>query len=74
MRFKESQAEQFQRFQKVTTLEDHLRDGGFGSWLAEALISSGSDLSHFSSDALDPRVCGTVGSQRLLEEYGGLIA
>ena len=72
MESKDLQAQQVVDFETVTTLEDHLYDGGFGSWLLEALAKSGNLISRLRIEALNPRVCGTVGSQTTLNRYGGL--
>lgn len=72
MESKPLQALQVASHAAVTTLEDHLRDGGFGSWLMEAVAQSGGPLDRLHAEALDPRVCGTVGSQNMLNAYGGL--
>ncbi|MDT7834494.1 transketolase family protein [Aquabacterium sp. OR-4] len=69
---KSGQAEQVERFAHVLSMEDHLRDGGFGSWLQEALCVRPDLLPRLRADALDPVVCGTVGSQAMLNELGGL--
>ncbi len=72
MSAKPTQAAQVQLCERVTTLEDHLRDGGFGSWLMEAVADSPELLARLRAEALDPRVCGTVGSQSTLNALGGL--
>lgn len=56
----------------VITLEDHLRDGGFGAWLLESLPALHNLRDKVLIRALDPVVCGTVGAQRILNEMGGL--
>lgn len=57
---------------EVVTIEDHLLDGGFGSWLMEAK-SLATDLQcTISPIALNSNVCGTVGSQFVLNRCGGL--
>jgi transketolase len=66
------QEQQVARYSTVTTLEDHLLDGGFGSWLMEAVAQSGGSLDRLHAKGLDPKVCGTVGSQAMLNAYGGL--
>ena len=58
-------------FKDVITFEDHLTDGGFGSWLAEALLQSDC-TTRVHSVGLSPEVCGTVGSQVTLNRLGGL--
>ncbi len=78
MASKAEQAQTLARFSDVRTLEDHLLDGGFGSWLLEAQAHGHVDAAHAPTTrlrplALDPRVCGTVGSQATLNRLGGLL-
>ncbi|XZG69403.1 transketolase family protein [Chitinibacteraceae bacterium HSL-7] len=68
------QAEQLAGYQGVTTFEDHLYDAGFGSWLMESVVGKPNLLGIIRNKALDPIVCGTTGSQKTLELYGGLTA
>ena len=71
MATKAQQAEQLAEFDEVITLEDHLNDGGMGSWLLEA--ASGAGLAdRVRLRGLDPVVCGEVGSQNTLNRLGGL--
>lgn len=76
MSAKRNQADMLTRMRQVVTLEDHLQDGGFGSWLLEAralLENEGRDpLPRIRQLALSPEVCGTVGSQAMLNRLGGL--
>ncbi len=74
MASKPTQAAQVAGRRRVTTLEDHLRDGGFGSWLMEAVADQPDLLVRLRAEALDARVCGTVGSQAVLNAWGGLVA
>lgn len=69
---KQAQAEAVARYRNVVTLEDHLTDGGFGSWMLEAAIGRPELLSRIGSIALDPVVCGMVGAQPTLNRAGGL--
>lgn len=71
---KHMQAIQVGCYKAITTLEDHLYDGGFGSWLLEAVSRDRGAVERLKIEALDPRVCGTVGSQHTLNFYGGIIA
>jgi transketolase len=71
MRSKAAQAAQAARYEEVTTLEDHLVDGGFGSWLMEALAANAVPT-RVNARALSAEVCGTVGSQATLNALGGL--
>lgn len=72
MASKAAQAEQLARWDGVTTLEDHLADAGFGSWLRESLESAPHLMPRVSVKALDPKVCGLVGTQATLNRLGGL--
>lgn len=58
---------------EVLTIEDHLQDGGFGSWLLEARAADPMLDCIVRPIALSPEVCGTVGSQSTLNRLGGLI-
>lgn len=70
---KESQDEFVRTHSAILTLEDHLIDGGFGSWLLESLVCHAPDLlQKVRIRALDPSVCGTVGSQHTLNRLGGI--
>ena len=60
------------KFSEVVTIEDHLLDGGFGSWLMEAKTLESSLTSQINPIALRSNVCGTVGSQHTLNKFGGL--
>ena len=60
-------------WEHISTVEDHLRDGGFGSWLLESLSGYPNLISRISVKALDPVVCGMVGKQQTLNAAGGLI-
>lgn len=58
-------------FDDVVTLEDHLLDGGFGSWLMESIVAT-KCATRVRPIALSAEVCGTVGSQAELNRLGGL--
>lgn len=57
--------------QTVVTMEDHLVDGGFGSWLLESLPNGSELRSRIEIRGLNPAVCGMVGSQQALNKLGG---
>ena len=58
----------------VITLEDHLRAGGFGSFVQECLDAAPDLLPRVACVALDASVCGKVASQTVLNDQGGLSA
>jgi transketolase len=72
MPHKSLQAEQVARGDKVVTVEDHLEDGGFGSWLSESLRTEPELRTRLESMALASNVCGLVGTQGSLNLLGGL--
>ncbi len=69
--FKSLQAGQASAYDNIITVEDHLLDGGFGSWMMEALVDTGKSVG-LRSYGLDPAVCGLVGRQSTLNRLGGL--
>lgn len=74
MASKREQAAQLAAYADVMTLEDHLLDGGFGSWLMEArALAAVPGLAGITPVALDAVVCGTVGSQAMLNRLGGIV-
>lgn len=60
------------RHQRVITIEDHLRAGGFGSFVQESLDGQPELISRVQCLALDDTVCGQVAGQSRLNELGGL--
>jgi transketolase len=72
MKAKAAQAEQVEDFAAVVTVEDHLMDAGFGSWLLEATAIRPDLLARIKIKALDSKVCGMVGKQATLNAEGGL--
>ena len=76
MAAKRRQADMLSQHTHVVTIEDHLQDGGFGSWMLEANSMTEkqevSKQTRIKNIALTPEVCGTVGSQLMLNKLGGL--
>lgn len=72
MSTKFSQVSQVERWRAVVTVEDHLQDAGFGSWMFEALSGTPELLTRIKIKALSPKVCGMVGRQEILNELGGI--
>ena len=73
MKSKNAQANQVRNFSTVRTVEDHLMDGGFGSWLLEAISIRPDLLARIRIKSLDSKVCGMVGKQSTLNREGGLV-
>ncbi len=72
MSTKQAQVSQLERYSSVHTIEDHLMDGGFGSWLLEAAYTRADLLVKIKIKAIDSKVCGLVGKQSTLNVVGGL--
>ncbi len=70
-KFKSLQQNQIDMFQKIVTVEDHLFDAGFGSWLRESITNPQSHLK-ISSIGLNNNIIGKVGSEEYLNKIGGL--
>lgn len=73
MAAKDQQPAQLARHQAVTTFEDHLADGGFGSWLMESVAGT-ETAARILPIALSPEICDRVASQAALNRLGGLVA
>lgn len=69
---KRDQADQVANWNEIVTIEDHLRDAGFGSWMLEAVSEFPALLGRIKIKALSAEVCGIVGRQEVLNELGGL--
>ncbi len=69
---KRAQCELLRSRAEVLTVEDHLQDGGFGSWLLEARVADTALDCIVRPIALSVEVCGTVGSQATLNRLGGI--
>ena len=65
MKYKKYQPLQIETFKSVVTVEDHLLDGGFGSWMLEALCSK-AHKTKVTIKAFNSAVCGMVGSDKSL--------
>jgi transketolase len=72
MSSKANMLESLKKYKKIITVEDHLTDAGFGSWLMESLEPE--DRRKIQIMALKHDVCGMVGSQAYLNEFGGINA
>ncbi|WP_188063332.1 transketolase family protein [Sphingobium sp. KCTC 72723] len=71
MAAKPLQPDQIARHGSVTTLEDHLADGGFGSWLTEAVAGTPA-AACIRPIALSAEICDMVAGQSTLNRVGGL--
>jgi transketolase len=72
MKYKNTQIAQVGNYEKIMTVEDHLYDGGFGSWMLEATNEDKFAQAKIDFLALDPKICGMVGKQLTLNNCGGL--
>lgn len=74
MKAKSMQASMVEKYSNIITVEDHLIDGGFGSWLLEATSIRSDLLARIRIKSLDSRVCGMVAKQSTMNAQGGLTA
>ena len=73
MRYKNQQIKNLKKYKKVITIENHLQDGGFGSWLSESLTKSQNTIkTKIISKFLSEKVVGQVGSESYLNSKYGL--
>lgn len=72
MQCKFMQKDQTLDWEKIITVEDHLQDGGFGSWLMESLASNTELLGKLEFKYLHSSICGLVAKQETLNHVGGL--
>ena len=63
-KFSKYQQEQANKFQKIISVEDHLKEGGFGSWLKNSVTHNDVD-----SIYLKDSVIGKVGNENFLFEH-----
>lgn len=72
MEHKRNQLNKLCIWEEIITLEDHLIDGGFCSWLLEAMLPL--DVKpKIIAKALNQNICGMVGAQSDLNKIGGLV-
>lgn len=72
MKYKALQSSQVSELASVITLEDHLEDGGFGSWILESLSNHRELRNRVKNMSLNSIICGSVATQKELNELGGL--
>ena len=66
---KKIQFKNIKKIKHIVTLEDHLEDGGFGSWLLES-VHEKKLTNKISIKAFKSYICGHVGSQSTLNNIG----
>tara|TARA_Y100000591_G_C21804535_1_gene684027 strand:- start:68 stop:946 length:879 start_codon:yes stop_codon:yes gene_type:complete len=73
MKYKNPQLNKIKKYKKVITFENHLQDGGFGSWLNESLIKNKIKIkTQIECKFLSDKVIGKVGSEEYLNSKYGL--
>lgn len=68
--YKKKHSKMFQKFNHIITIEDHLLDGGFGSWIREA-AGHNSNLK-IENVGFNNKYLSSVGSQEYLNKKSGL--
>jgi transketolase len=69
-KYKNLQQSQIDEFDEIITVEDHLLDCGFGSWIRESITDSNSHIK-IVNKALNQNVIGKVGTEEYLLRQGG---
>jgi transketolase len=73
MKSKKSQSKKMKKYNNILSIENHLQDGGFGSWLNESLAQEKNFYikTRVSSKFINYKVVGKVGSENYLsKKYG----
>ena len=71
MKFKDKQKNQLKKWKEIIVLEDHLEDGGFGSWVKESINNTNINTKIISK-YLNKNVVGKVGTESyLLKKFFG---
>jgi len=70
MKSKLLQAKKLAKYKNVITVENHLQDGGFGSWLNESLLINKNKI-NIISKFFNNKVIGVVGSEDYLNSRFG---
>lgn len=74
MEFRKQQVDKIRELDKIITVEDHLFDGGFGSWILESLSKYEPNLCEkLQIKALSPEVTTFVAKEGALRIAGGLV-
>ena len=72
MAYKNQQHIEATGYTKIVTVEDHLQDGGFGSWMLESLTQDTVNAPDVSICGFQSSICGDVGTQQYLRSKHGL--
>ena len=72
MKYKNQQINYIKKYDEIITVENHLQDGGFGSWISESLTRKKNKIkTRITSKFIDHNVVGKVGSEVYLNsKYG----
>ena len=70
-RNKDVQQQQLDRFDEIITIEDHLLDCGFGSWIRES-ISNLNTHTKVKCIGFNQNIIGKVGTEAYLQNEGGV--
>ncbi|MDB2446732.1 hypothetical protein N9W37_01945 [Candidatus Pelagibacter bacterium] len=74
MQSKRLQFKKIKKYRNIITIENHLQDGGFGSWLNESLAQEENNYSKTSiiSKFLSSKIVGKVGNEEYLNKKYGI--
>ena len=71
MKHKNYIAKYLSKFKEIITIEDHLKDGGFGSWILECVNESDNNQK-INIKGFERNVIGLVGEENYMHEKSKL--
>ena len=71
MKAKTSQYKKLSIYNEIFTFENHIQDGGFGSWINEVLSVNKTKKILVQNKFINPKVIGKVGSENYLNKLYG---
>lgn len=71
LKTKNIQLKQIINFREIITVEDHLLDAGFGSWLTESVMNTNTKIKIYNMGFSD-KIFNRVGDQKTLHKIAGL--
>ena len=72
MKVKTSQYKKLSMYNEIVTFENHIQDGGFGSWINEVLSVNKTKKKIFVQNKfINSKVIGKVGSENYLNKLYG---
>ena len=65
MKHKNYIAKYLSKYEEIITIEDHLKDGGFGSWILES-VNESNNMQKVKIKGFDKDIIGLVGDEKYM--------